>query len=252
MTTPPEDDSLRANIAHLRRQRAYKRGLVTKVQSKIKSLVNSHLDEWDPITIDDLTDELSSAVSAHERLQSQIDELLLDDATAYDLEQAESDKHNDLHTGLRLNLRRIKLQQTLWNDSHSLVDDIERLAATADKTTSRFSSKLDVFSTNCRPLVNSAQSLHSHPAIKERIQTLCKAINDFTEIAAAAAATSTSSSPSTTSTGDTHKDRPRIPSTLTSLSSRVTRSNGRPLSLASCLSSNIVLRVSVRPTSLRL
>ncbi len=87
---------------------------------------------------------------------------------------------------------------------------MERLAATADKTTSHFSFKLDVFSTNCRPLVNSAPSLHSHPAIKERIQTLHKAINDFTEIADAAAATSTSSSPSTTSTGDTHKDRPRM------------------------------------------
>ncbi len=136
----------------------------------------------------------------------------------------ESEKHNDLHSDLRLSLKRLKQQQALWNDSRSLVDDMERLALVTDKSTSRFSSKFDIFSSNCRPLFNSAPSLHTHPAIKDRVQTLRKAINKFTEAVDSAAATFTSST-TTSVTSPSYDHRPR----MAPINMDIPKFNGDPL-----------------------
>ncbi len=207
--TTPEDDTTRSPLEHLRRQRAYKRGLVTKAQKKIKSLLECHPNDWDPLTIEDLSEELSSAITAHDALQLQIDDLVFEDAKAFDQEQAEADKHKDNHSALRLSLKRVQQQQKLWNDSHSLIHEMERLSASSDRTTSRFSSKLDELAQNCKPLFNSPPTLHSHSAIMERITSLRQAIDEFSEAAdtAAAATTSTTSTPSSS---DSSTNRPRM------------------------------------------
>ena len=133
-------------------------------------------------------------------------------------------KHNDFHSDLRLSLKRLKQQQALWNDSRSLVDDMERLALVTDKSTSRFSSKFDIFSSNSRPLFNSAPSLHTHPAIKDRVQTLHKAINEFTEAVDSAAATFTSST-TTSVTSPSYNHRPR----MAPINLDIPKFNGDPL-----------------------
>ena len=115
-------------------------------------------------------------------------------------------------------------KQALWNDSRSLVHDMERLALVTDKSTSRFSSKFDIFSSNCRPLFNSAPSLHTHPAIKDRVQTLRKAINEFTEAVNSAAATFTSST-TTSVTSPSYDHRPR----MAPINLDIPKINGDPL-----------------------
>jgi len=92
----------------LRRQRAHRRGQITKTQKKIASLDGGHLDDVDVYTIDSLTDELSTSVSAHDTLQDQIEELLMDDPEASDLELAERDKRTELHSNLRRSLKVLK------------------------------------------------------------------------------------------------------------------------------------------------
>ncbi len=71
------------------------------------------------------------------------------------------------------------------------MDDMEYLTHSSDKTTPRFGLKLDSLFTNCRPLFNSSPTLRSHPVIKERIQTLRKALSQFSKIADEAASTPT-------------------------------------------------------------
>ncbi len=208
MALQSSKDSLQTDLEHLKRQRAYKRGLVTKTERKIKSLFESHPDDWDPVAIDDLSDALSSAVTAHDVFQSQIDELLLADAAAYDLEQSEAEKHSELHSSLRLSLKRVRQQQQVWTGSISLVADLDRLSLITDKSTARFATKLENFSTSCRSLFNTPPALQSHPALKDRIQTFKKSIDEFTNDIESAASSATSSSIST-STSSTDL-RPRM------------------------------------------
>ncbi len=54
------------SLLHFKRQRAHKRGQVTKIQKKIHSLDESHPDDWDPVVIEGLSEELSAAISAHD------------------------------------------------------------------------------------------------------------------------------------------------------------------------------------------
>ncbi len=56
-------------LDRLRRQRAHRRGQITKTQKKIASLDDSHLDDVDVYTIDSLTNDLSTSLSAHDTLQ---------------------------------------------------------------------------------------------------------------------------------------------------------------------------------------
>jgi len=210
MSTSTEPNDTRTQLDHLRRQRAYKRGLVTKAQGKIKSLSESHPDNWDPATIEELTEELYGAVRSHDDLQSQIDELLFEDATAYELEQTALEEHNERHSGLRLNLKRIQQQHTLWNESHSVVNAMSRLSSTTDKTTDRFSTKLDEFTTNCDKLFNAPTTIRSHPAIKERLKSLQDGIEKFSQIVDTAASTASTISTPSSPTRSTHHDRPRM------------------------------------------
>ncbi len=253
MTTPPEDDSLRANIAHLRRQRTYKRGLVTKVQSKFKSLVDSHLDDWDPITIatlqmNFLQQSLHMSVFNRRSMNSfsttplrmisnkpsQTNTTIFIPAFASTFNVLNYSKHCGTTA---------TVSWTTWN------------ALQPQLTRPRLASAPN--STSSRPTADLSSTLH-------RLYTLTQLLRKESKLYV---------KPSMTSPRSPPPPRPLqlhlllrrpppgiltrtvqgwLPSTLTSLSSRVTRSNGKPLSLASCLSSNIVLRVSVRPTSLQL
>ncbi len=167
------------SLLHFKRQRAHKRGQVTKIQKKIHSLDESHPDDWDTVVVEGLSEELSAAISAHDHLQAQINDLLLDDNEAYDLEVSESEKHDELHAELRLTLRRVKQRYQLWSDSNSVVAEIDTLSSVTDKTSSRFRSLFESFSNRCTPFLNAAKYHHSIPAFRDRFDSLRAACDRF-------------------------------------------------------------------------
>ncbi len=124
------------------------------------------------VTIKLLSEELSTAVSAHDIIQSQIDELLVDDSAAFDLEVIERDKHCELHTELRRTLMLIEERHQLWSNSNCVVEEMDTLSAVSDKTSPSFRSMFENFSNNCKPFLNSARAHHAHPAFRERLQSL--------------------------------------------------------------------------------
>ncbi len=130
-----------AAIDRLRRQRAHKRGLVTKLLKKIQSLDTCHPDDLDLVVIDGLSDELSSTVSAHNQIQAQINDLVLDSEEAYESELVESERHDEIHTDLRRTLRRVRERYQLWSDSNSIVGEMKLLLAATDTTSPRFEAR---------------------------------------------------------------------------------------------------------------
>ncbi len=166
-------------LERLHRQRAHKRGQVTKVHKKISSLNDSHPDDMDAVTVKLLSEELSTAVSAHDVIQSHIDELLVDDSAAFDLEVIERDKHCELHTELRRTLMLLEESHQLWPNSNCVVEEMDTLSAVSDKTSPSFQSMFENFSNNCKPFLNSARAHHAHLAFRERLQSLRVARDKF-------------------------------------------------------------------------
>ncbi len=63
----------------------------------------------------------------------------------------------------------------LWSNSNCVVEEMDTLSAVSDKTSPSFRSMFENFSNNCKPFLNSARAHHTHPAFRERLQSLCVA-----------------------------------------------------------------------------
>ncbi len=157
-----------AAIDRLRRQHAHKRGLVTKLLKKIQFLDTCHPDDLDLVVIDGLSDELSSTVSAHNQIQAQINDLVLDSEEAYESELVESERHDEIHTDLRRTLRRVRERYQLWSDSNSIVGEIKLLLAATDTTSPRFEARFQSFISRCTPFLNSGKCHRLVPAFRDR------------------------------------------------------------------------------------
>jgi len=167
-----EAAELNPALDRLRRQRAHKRGQVTKLQKKITSLDDSHPDNLDSYTIKGLIKELSAAVTAHDAVQAQINVLLEDVLDAYDAELLDSEKHDELHLQLSNTLDRVSDRCQLWSDSASVVKQMDAMFNVADKTTDAFRSSFVEFRASCKPFLNSSKVHHANPAFKDRLMSL--------------------------------------------------------------------------------
>ncbi len=189
-----------AAIDRLRRQRAHKRGLVTKLLKKIQSLDTCHPDDLDLVVIDGLSDELSSTVSAHNQIQAQINDLVLDSEEAYESELVESERHDEIHTDLRRTLRRVRERYQLWSDSNSIVGEMKLLLAATDTTSPRFEARFQSFISRCTPFLNSGKCHRLVPAFRDRFTAFEEARDILFRHEGTPLPTPASASPSSAST----------------------------------------------------
>ncbi len=90
------------DVEPLRRQRAQKRGAVTRLSKKLAGLTSQPLAELTLSSVKSLLRQFKLEFQSHDSIQDRIDDALANDPDALDAEFAEREKHGDLHSDLSI------------------------------------------------------------------------------------------------------------------------------------------------------
>ncbi len=119
-------DSAALLLDFLRHKRAYRRGQVTKVKTKVQRLQELHPDDVDALDVDNLLVDLQSQLATHEALQTQMDEVVAAHPTLATDEEEVRDRIADTHRAVRNSLLSVQQALALWCDSTVLLEQIEQ------------------------------------------------------------------------------------------------------------------------------
>ncbi len=99
--SPPPSPS---SLERLRRQRANRRGNITRYSRKVETLASRSLCDVTKLELTSLLCDLDKEIAKHSLLQDEIELLVSDDYDAPDAEMADRDRHDEVHSSVRLDI----------------------------------------------------------------------------------------------------------------------------------------------------
>jgi len=165
-------------LESLRHKRAYRRGQVTKVKTKVQHLQTLPPDEIDPMDVEGLLEELTIQLKVHGKLQTQIEELY----EAYpDLavdEEDEKDRISDTHRSVKSLVIALQKALPLWNDCSALLRQVEHKLDHVQADSPVFRTSLESLNTRFTTLSSSIpRSVRVLPPLGDRWEILERKLN---------------------------------------------------------------------------
>ncbi len=110
-----------SSLERLRRQRAHRRSNITRYSRKVETFASRSLRDVTELELTSLLRDLDKEIAKYSLLQDEIELLVSDDYDALDAEMADRDRHDEVHSSVRLDIE--SLQKRLA--TYALGTDLE-------------------------------------------------------------------------------------------------------------------------------
>ncbi len=138
-----------SSLERLRRQRAHRRGNITQYSRKVETFASRSLRDVIELELTSLLRDLDKEIAKHSLLQDEIELLVSNDYDALDAEMADRDRHDEVHSSVRLDIESLQKRlatYSLGTDLELQLDVLINLTDSTPEATSAFKELRQAFS----------------------------------------------------------------------------------------------------------
>lgn len=198
-----------SSLERLRRQRAHRRGNITRYSRKVETFASRSLRDVTELELTSLLRDLDKEIAKHSLLQDEIELLVSDDYDALDAEMADRDRHDEVHSSVRLDIESLQKRlatYALGTDLELQLDVLINLTDSTPEATSAFKELRQAFSA----FTHQTASFAAVEEFALITKTIKEGISVIHHNMATSPTTSATPVPPTSSTEPTHQPISRV------------------------------------------
>ncbi len=202
-------DNTAASLEALRRKRAYRRGQVTKAETKIRRLQDSDPDDIQPRVVEALIGELKNHIEVHDSIQEQLQELYDEQPDFAVDEEEDCERIIEAHQAILFTLMDLRKALPLWREAEIIRGRVEDALEIPNTDSPAFRETVKELQTVFYALYSEVHKYHhALPPLKDRYEHVKRRVNSLTALAVEANRPATVLPPAVSSTPTTFTSTP--------------------------------------------